>query len=100
MTEPNWAHIKYKKPEFQDITYYSAPKQTKKYESWDDVDPEMKETMKKLGISLEEQKRLTGTAVDFVMDSVSVATSFKDKLNELGIIFCSFFRGRQTSRTS
>ena len=90
MTEPNWAHIKYKKPEFQDITYYSAPKQTKKYESWDDVDPEMKETMKKLGISLEEQKRLTGTAVDFVMDSVSVATSFKDKLNELGIIFCSF----------
>ena len=90
MTEPNWAHIKYKKPEFQDITYYSAPKQTKKYESWEDVDPEMKETMKKLGISLEEQKRLTGTAVDFVMDSVSVATSFKDKLNELGIIFCSF----------
>ncbi|MDG1841336.1 MAG: Fe-S cluster assembly protein SufB [Crocinitomicaceae bacterium] len=90
MTEPNWAHIKYKKPEFQDIAYYSAPKQTKKYESWDDVDPEMKETMKKLGISMEEQKRLTGTAVDFVMDSVSVATSFKDKLNELGIIFCSF----------
>ncbi len=90
MIEPEWAHISYKKPDFQDITYYSAPKQTKKYESWDDVDPEMKETMKKLGISLEEQKRLTGTAVDFVMDSVSVATSFKDKLNELGIIFCSF----------
>ena len=90
MTEPDWAHVKYKKPEFQDITYYSAPKQTKKYESWDDVDPEMKETMKKLGISMEEQKRLTGTAVDFVMDSVSVATSFKAKLNELGIIFCSF----------
>tara|TARA_Y100000385_G_scaffold76620_1_gene77578 strand:+ start:1408 stop:2856 length:1449 start_codon:yes stop_codon:yes gene_type:complete len=90
MTEPEWAHVKYTKPEFQEITYYSAPKQTKKYESWDDVDPEMKETMKKLGISLEEQQRLTGTAVDFVMDSVSVATSFKDKLNELGIIFCSF----------
>ena len=90
MTEPEWAHVTYKKPDFQDITYYSAPKQTKKYESWDDVDPEMKETMKKLGISLEEQQRLTGTAVDFVMDSVSVATSFKAKLNELGIIFCSF----------
>ena len=90
MTEPNWAHVSYKKPDFQDIIYYAAPKQSKKYESWDDVDPEMKETMKKLGISLEEQKRLTGVAVDFVMDSVSVATSFKSKLKELGIIFCSF----------
>ncbi|MFK7785349.1 MAG: Fe-S cluster assembly protein SufB [Crocinitomicaceae bacterium] len=90
MTEPEWAHVHYKKPDFQDIAYYSAPTQTKKYESWDDVDPEMKETMAKLGISLEEQKRLTGVAVDFVMDSVSVATSFKAKLKELGIIFCSF----------
>ena len=92
MTEPDWAHVKYAKPDFQDITYYSAPKQSKKYESWEDVDPEMKETMKKLGISMEEQKRLTGTniAVDFVMDSISVATSFKSTLKELGIIFCSF----------
>lgn len=90
MVEPEWAHVQYEKPDFQDITYYAAPKQTKKYESWDDVDPEMKETMTKLGISLEEQKRLTGVAVDFVMDSVSVATSFKKKLKELGIIFCSF----------
>ena len=90
MVEPDWAHIKYEKPDFQDITYYSAPKQNKKYESWDDVEPEMKETMKKLGISMEEQQRLTGTAVDFVMDSVSVATSFKSKLKELGIIFMSF----------
>lgn len=90
MHEPDWAHVHYTKPDFQAIAYYSAPKQTKKYESWDDVDPEMKETMKKLGISMEEQKRLTGVAVDFVMDSVSVATSFKAKLNELGIIFCSF----------
>ena len=92
MTEPDWGHVHYTKPDFQAICYYSAPKQTKKYESWDDVDPEMKETMKKLGISMEEQKRLTGTnvAVDFVMDSVSVATSFKAKLSELGIIFCSF----------
>lgn len=90
MTEPDWGHVHYTKPNFQEMSYYSAPSQTKKYESWDDVDPEMKETMKKLGISLEEQKRLTGVAVDFVMDSVSVATSFKSKLAELGIIFCSF----------
>jgi Fe-S cluster assembly protein SufB len=90
MTEPEWAHVQYEKPDFQDITYYSAPKQKKKYESWDDVEPELKETMKKLGISMEEQQRLTGVAVDFVMDSVSVATSFKEKLSELGIIFCSF----------
>jgi Fe-S cluster assembly protein SufB len=90
MTEPEWAHVHYNKPDFQGIAYYSAPKQTKKYESWDDVDPEMKETMKKLGISMEEQQRLTGVAVDFVMDSVSVATSFKEKLGELGVIFCSF----------
>ncbi|MEY4288011.1 MAG: hypothetical protein RLZZ30_99 [Bacteroidota bacterium] len=90
MTEPEWAHVHYQKPDFQAIAYYSAPKQTKKYESWDDVDPELKETMKKLGISMEEQQRLTGVAVDFVMDSVSVATSFKEKLGELGVIFCSF----------
>ncbi len=90
MKEPSWAHVKYKKPDFQAIAYYSAPKQTKKYESWDDVDPEMKATMTKLGISMGEQQRLTGVAVDFVMDSVSVATSFKEKLGELGIIFCSF----------
>lgn len=88
MTEPEWAHVKYKKPDFQAISYFSAPK--KQYESWDDVDPEMKATMDKLGISMDEQKKLTGVAVDFVMDSVSVATSFKEKLGELGIIFCSF----------
>ncbi len=88
MDEPNWAHVKYKKPDFQSISYFSAPK--KQYESWDDVDPEMKATMDKLGISLDEQKKLTGVAVDFVMDSVSVATSFKEKLAELDIIFCSF----------
>ena len=94
MKEPDWAHVQYAKPDFQDIIYYSAVKQ-KKYESWDDVEPEMKETMKKLGISMDEQKVLTGTnvAVDFVMDSVSVATSFKSKLSELGIIFCSFSEG-------
>ena len=90
MKEPNWAHVHYEKPDFQAISYYAAPKQSKKYESWDDVDPELKATMAKLGISMEEQQRLTGVAVDFVMDSVSVATSFKAKLGELGIIFCSF----------
>lgn len=90
MVEPKWAHVQYDAPKFNEICYYAAPKQSKKYESWEDVDPEMKETMSKLGISLEEQQRLTGTAVDFVMDSVSVATSFKSKLKELGIIFCSF----------
>lgn len=90
MTEPDWAHVSYEKPDFQAISYYSAPKKAKKYESWEDVDPELKETMSKLGISLEEQQRLTGVAVDFVMDSVSVGTSFKAKLKELGIIFCSF----------
>ena len=92
MVEPEWAHVKYQKPDFQDIIYYSAIKK-KQYDSWDDVEPELKETMEKLGISLDEQKALTGTsnvAVDFVMDSVSVATSFKKKLSELGIIFCSF----------
>lgn len=89
MTEPNWAHVKYKKPDFQAISYYSAPKSKPKLNSLDELDPEMRKTMDKLGISLEEQKRLSGVAVDFVMDSVSVATSFKDKLAELGIIFCS-----------
>lgn len=89
MEEPNWANINYEKPNYQDIIYYAAPKQKKKLESLDDLDPEMKKTFDKLGISLTEQKRLAGVAVDFVMDSVSVATSFKDKLAELGIIFCS-----------
>jgi len=90
MEEPDWAHVEYKKPDFQEICYYAAPKQKKKLDSLDEVDPELLKTMDKLGISIEEQKRLTGVAVDFVMDSVSVATSFKAKLAELGIIFCSF----------
>ena len=90
MTEPEWAHVKYEKPKFQNISYYSAPKLKKELSSLDEVDPELRKTMEKLGISMEEQKRLSGVAVDFVMDSVSVATSFKEKLGELGIIFCSF----------
>ena len=89
MQEPDWANINYEKPNYQDIIYYAAPKQKKKLESLDDLDPEMKKTFDKLGISIDEQKRLAGVAVDFVMDSVSVATSFKDKLADLGIIFCS-----------
>lgn len=89
MTEPEWAHVQYEKPDFQAISYYSAPKQKKQLNSLDEVDPELLKTMEKLGISVEEQKRLTGVAVDFVMDSVSVATTFKEKLKELGIIFCS-----------
>lgn len=90
MEEPEWAHVKYEKPDFQEITYYAAPKKKPALNSLDEVDPEMRKTMDRLGISLEEQKRLSGVAVDFVMDSVSVATSFKKKLGELGIIFCSF----------
>jgi len=90
MEEPNWANVEFPRINYQDIIYYSAPKQKAKPKSLDEVDPEMLETFKKLGISLEEQKRLTGVAVDAVFDSVSVATTFKDKLGELGIIFCSF----------
>ena len=90
MTEPDWAHVKYEKPDFQNISYYAAPKKKKELQSLDEVDPELLRTMEKLGISIEEQKKLSGVAVDFVMDSVSVATSFKEKLSELGIIFCSF----------
>ena len=89
MEEPDWANVNYSKPDYQEIIYYSAPKQKKKLNSLDDLDPELKKTFDKLGISLNEQKRLSGVAVDIVMDSVSVATSFKSKLAELGIIFCS-----------
>ena len=90
MKEPNWSHVEYEKPDFQNISYYAAPKKKKELKSLDEVDPELLKTMDKLGISIEEQKKLSGVAVDFVMDSVSVATSFKEKLGELGIIFCSF----------
>ncbi|EAR16411.1 MULTISPECIES: Fe-S cluster assembly protein SufB [Robiginitalea] len=89
MVEPEWANIHYKKPDFQNISYYSAPNKKPKYESLDEVDPELLDTFKKLGIPIEEQKKLAGVAVDFVMDSVSVATTFKKTLAEKGIIFCS-----------
>ncbi len=90
MKTPDWANVKFPAIDYQDIIYYSAPKQKAKPNSLDEVDPELLDTFERLGISLKEQKRLTGVAVDAVMDSVSVATTFKDKLSELGIIFCSF----------
>jgi Fe-S cluster assembly protein SufB len=89
MTEPEWANVHYVKPDFDAISYYSAPKSQPKYNSIDEVDPELLETFKKLGISLDEQKKLAGVAMDIVMDSVSVATTFKKTLAEKGIIFCS-----------
>ncbi|MEJ4089879.1 Fe-S cluster assembly protein SufB [Galbibacter orientalis] len=89
MEEPAWANVTYEKPDFQAISYYSAPMKKPKYESLDEVDPELLDTFKKLGISVDEQKKLAGVAVDIVMDSVSVATTFKKTLAEKGIIFCS-----------
>ena len=89
MQEPDWANVQYPKPDFQAISYYSAPKTAPKYNSLDEVDPELLNTFERLGISLEEQKKLAGVAVDIVMDSVSVATTFKETLAEKGIIFCS-----------
>ncbi len=90
MKEPKWPNVTYPEIDYQDIIYYAAPKQKVAPNSLDEIDPELRRTFEKLGISLEEQKRLTGVAVDAVLDSVSVATTFKDKLAELGIIFCSF----------
>lgn len=90
MKEPKWAHLSYPAIDFQDIIYFAAPKQKKTPQSLDEVDPELLNTFNKLGISLEEQKRLSGVAVDAVMDSVSVKTTFSDTLAKLGIIFCSF----------
>ena len=88
MEEPEWANVRYEKPDFQAISYYSAPKKKEELESLDQVDPELLKTFNKLGISIDEQKRLTGVAMDIVVDSVSVATTFKETLAEKGIIFC------------
>jgi Fe-S cluster assembly protein SufB len=90
MKEPTWANVHYPPIDYQAICYYSAPKQKKKLTSLDEVDPELRKTFEKLGISLEEQKRLSGVAVDAVFDSVSVATTFRAELAKNGIIFCSF----------
>jgi Fe-S cluster assembly protein SufB len=89
MREPGWANVKYPPIDYQDAIYYAAPKQTKLLNSMDEVDPKLRETFDKLGIPLDEQKRLAGVAVDAVMDSISVATTFKDELVKQGIIFCS-----------
>lgn len=89
MKEPQWAHVSYPAINYQDIYYYSAPKPKKQLNSLDEVDPELLKTFEKLGISLDEQKRLSGVAVDVVMDSVSVKTTFKEELAKHGIIFCS-----------
>jgi Fe-S cluster assembly protein SufB len=91
MKEPRWwPNLKFPTVHYDDIVYYSAPKPKKQLSSLDEVDPELRKTFEKLGISLDEQKRLSGVAVDAVFDSVSVATTFREKLAELGIIFCSF----------
>src|SRR3954471_20225221 len=91
MDEPRWwPNIKYPPVSYQDIVYYSAPKQKAQLTSLDEVDPEVLKTFEKLGISLEEQKRLSGVAVDAVFDSVSVATTFRTELAKVGVIFCSF----------
>lgn len=89
MKEPRWAFIRYPEIDFNDISYYAAPKSNPRPKSLDEIDPEIKETYDKLGIPLEEQKMLAGVAVDAVFDSVSVFTTFKEKLAEEGVIFCS-----------
>ena len=90
MKEPTWANVHYPPIDYQATSYYAAPKQKKKLESLDEVDPELRATFEKLGISLDEQKRLSGVAVDAVFDSVSVATTFQAELAKVGVIFCSF----------
>lgn len=95
LKEPKWANVKYPPINYQDMIYYAAPKPKKKLNSLDEVDPALLDTFNKLGISIEEQKRLSGVAVDVVLDSVSVATTFREKLQELGIIFCSFSQAVQ-----
>ena len=90
MKSPEWAHLRIPPIDFQETIYYAAPRTSPKYDSLDEVDPELLETFKKLGIPIEEQKHLAGVAVDIVMDSVSITTTFKKVLAEKGIIFCSF----------
>ena len=89
MTEPTWPNVRYPKIDFQDIIYYSAPKPKAKLASMDEVDPELRRTFEKLGVPLHEQKALAGVAVDVIFDSVSVTTTYKKKLADVGVIFCS-----------
>ncbi|NJN85944.1 MAG: Fe-S cluster assembly protein SufB, partial [Leptolyngbyaceae cyanobacterium SL_7_1] len=95
MAEPNWAEVGYPAIDYQKIVYYSAPKQQEKLNSLEEVDPTLLETFEKLGIPLSEQKRLSNVAVDAIFDSVSVATTFKEKLAEQGVIFCSISEALQ-----
>ncbi len=95
LKEPDWAHVDYPRINYQDLIYYSAPRKKPKYDSLDEVDPELLDTFEKLGIPLDEQKQLAGVAVDAVMDSVSVGSTFKETLAEHGIIFCSFSEALQ-----
>lgn len=90
MEEPAWANVSYPKIDFQDIIYFTQPKPKKQLASMDEVDPELRRTFEKLGVPLHEQKMMTGVAVDVIFDSVSVTTTYKAKLAEVGIIFCSF----------
>ena len=90
LQEPDWAALGYKAIDYQDIVYYAAPKQQEKKQSLDEVDPKLLETFEKLGIPLSEQKRLSNVAVDAVFDSVSIATTYREKLAEHGVVFCSF----------
>ncbi|RPI43633.1 MAG: Fe-S cluster assembly protein SufB, partial [Bacteroidetes bacterium] len=90
MKMPRWAHLKIPEISYQDIIYYAAPRQGAKYQNMEEVDPELIDTFNRLGIPLEEQKLLAGVAVDAVMDSVSIKTTFQETLAEMGIIFCSF----------
>ncbi|MEQ1589997.1 MAG: Fe-S cluster assembly protein SufB, partial [Gallionella sp.] len=90
LTEPTWANVTYPKIDFQDIIYFAQPKPKKQLASLDEVDPELLRTFAKLGVPLHEQKLMTGVAVDVIFDSVSVTTTYKAKLAEIGIIFCSF----------
>ena len=94
LEEPTWHNVNFPAIDYQDIIYYAAPKQKATPKSLDEIDPELLDTFKRLGISLQEQKRLTGVAVDAVLDSVSVATTFKDKLGDLGINLLLLQRGR------
>lgn len=89
---PEWAQLKFAEIDYQDIVYYSAPKVKKRLNSLDEVDPELLETFNKLGISLNEQKRLSNVAIDAVFDSVSIATTFKEELAEYGVIFLQFLK--------
>ena len=95
---PRWAHLDIPEIDFQSISYYAAPKTKSAPGSMDEVDPELRRTFDKLGIPLEEQMRLSGVAVDAVMDSVSVKTTYRDKLAELGVIFCSISEEDHLSR--